>query len=391
MVLRSLNIPIHAQATYPDVVIFQHDTAPVGVPDNYRDVLRDGLGFGLRHRRSGLWQELVTSAGLPVSIKVHSVAGAFLRFTLTLNILKGLHANSRAETTELCSSNNTNWIKSPDIRRDNRNVWRAADAAIAELQTYCGTTFQHVLEHSSSGQTPNVLDRQSRTILLGVEFAYDALVAQPISFVAEIIEEIRRLGREVDRFEYHPPLRTTSRPSGLMATVKLHSGERLKVYSKTNCRVRFEIQVDSSRLRRLCPGLTRNREPLHITEETPFSLWFGTAAPNFTRIANSLIRQWRRGRAVADRTAYELISLVRGCVRDEPRARWIIDQLVTEGRASPAIGQHTLRQLRSYGVIDRGDWAVHPLSRDFIRAARLLTDAPGFFDRSVDSAAALTT
>jgi len=95
-------------------------------------------------------------------------------------------------------------------------------------------------------------------------------------------------------------------------------------------------------------------------------------------------RQGASGLGIEDRTAYDLISSVRGCVREEDRARIILDQLIAIQQLSPATGQHTLSALRELGVIDRGVWGVHPISRQYLRAIKLLRTFPGFFFPSGD-------
>lgn len=204
----------------------------------------------------------------------------------------------------------------------------------------------------------------------------------PVRLVETMAPWLSRLSREVRRTrefieDYHEHLEGQS----LKIELRLAHSKRLRVYSKTNRRVRMEVILEAAAISEICGARTAT-----TLEEA--SGWMERLAADAASELN-VVLEGAPGEihAVPQRTPVELISRIFEAVEDEHVARAMLSTLIAYGRFAPGLNDPLAGAkdaLSNAGVIQtlRPRSRVYVIADDYAVALEALQETIGTWARN---------
>jgi hypothetical protein len=274
------------------------------------------------------------------------------------------YATRRQPAGEVSLDGNTNWLPAVVISRDMRRNWQIAAETIWQMGLDVLELCNDVLEERGETSTANLLT----VSLLEVEAAYDFAARYPRAFVESRRERFVSHFADARATDYIGAERIAARSErqGMALTANPYSGERVKLYSKTNNRVRIEVSMSRAALRRI--GV-RRRE---IDGETTFFEIFAKVASHAAGVANRVLQNEAQIDVEARANVVELVVALIKRTRDTEKIHSFIDAIVSSGRVSAVWDRHVPGRLVRDGVLVRQSRGVYALSERYREAQSAL-------------------
>lgn len=375
---------ITATQLYPDAIRinFQFVAEPRGGErepeepgtflNRFQNAARNSLGP--RNRRSPVRMPIdIVQASEEYSATITRPPGAsVINAHVCINPLRAMNA---AGGTEIPLDGSNNWMRPSQVRTDNRRVWHLADTLIEETSI----ALEERLNRFPVCEAQGYRFRLAKTFVAQAEVAVDMGSNNPqrqtrsyrSALNALCGDNVRRTYNLVDR-----RLRNSVQIEGYV-----WPDLRLKVYSKTNRRVRFELQYRRKALNDIGSG----RE-INIGSRS-FSDFFVQLAEDAVPTLHELHRSRSRQRIVRPTgpSASRLIEASYANTRDPRVASQCLITLCETGRIHSSINRQYVYRLRDDGILEptrrRGFYIVTPQYRSALRA---LKRTPNFSRRGAE-------
>lgn len=295
-----------------------------------------------------------------------------LNFYLDLNVLREVHAFSRnpdREATTVAKADN--FLPSHLVQVDNRWAWSLMDSLIGQGLDAISTVVDDIQRERPHAEAPTC----SHISVSSIEATVDIRAPNPRHLVRTYSPAFGALLRENQHREYLP-LRTVSPEANWMVHGFIADGDRIKMYAKTDHRVRWEYQFREGAFRRL--GIARA-----VDDDRTFAAIFERCAHHAAGTLSVLrARTQRIFNLHQRRTPIDLVSGLAGCVRDASVLRELLDCLIYTQKVDHSLFSRGLvRRLRERGLLQPSlAHGYSCVSAEYIRALdRLARAHRGFF------------
>ncbi|MCK0139306.1 hypothetical protein [Aliiroseovarius sp. F47248L] len=204
----------------------------------------------------------------------------------------------------------------------------------------------------------------------------------PIQFVTALLPKIRSIGSvfyegSVDT-SYAREVSSVIEHQSPSIKARIAKGVWLRVYAKTNRRVRFEILLESNIIGKICGGQTASSRPLFCSKVSPLIEY---ATDKLNTILPTILPSLAPN---SHHTAISLVTEICSACNATHTAQTIISSLVCMGRIALYNGSHLkepVHKLRDLGVLQ----TVIPRSRNYVvtpRYEEALTSLRGLGNKS---------
>lgn len=204
----------------------------------------------------------------------------------------------------------------------------------------------------------------------------------PIRLVETMSPWLSRLSRELRRTrefveDYHEHLEGQS----LKIELRLAHAKRLRVYSKTNRRVRMEVILEAAAISDICGART-------ATALEDASRWIDLLVADAARELNEVLEGAPGDiHAIPQQTPVELISRIHAAVEDQHVARAMLSTLIAYGRIAPGLNDALASAkdaLAGAGIIQtlRPRSRIYVIADEFAAALETLQETTGAWARN---------
>lgn len=362
------------RAFYPDKVTvnFQYS-----VNFHWRS-LDNGLranGFRLSHRQEWSYELNVTGSsgygrrGIPTRIS-RPRFGAPLNCYVDINplrIINEFYGNDPYEASAIPGSNN--WLPSRFITGDCRAVWAVCSAYIDAARDAIAAIISDI--QSQAGGSHLAAPTCMHTSVHTAECAIDFYAYNPRQLVTDFIPSFSALLQDCEQHYYRAP-KIVHPGANLMVHGFLTSATRLKMYCRTNRRVRFEVCFRPDTFAYF--GI-----PRALTQGTRgFDDLFGQCAAQAVRLFAALRKRTRRSLNMnSERTPVDFIIALTGASRRKELVREVLDILLRTGSIQNSqYDSKFIGSLKKKGLIERSLVHGHScIAAPYGYAAALLANA----------------
>lgn len=251
----------------------------------------------------------------------------------------------------------TNLIAGPD-----RKFGYATRYTAAEHLTRYLRELDHLLENcvaSSLGEVEVATKREKYYSLREIEIYWDFDVPSPIDFVVSITPKLRTLSHKI--FEGAVPMPPSEQSIAYQSPsikVQLAKGTTLKVYAKTDRRVRFEVTLDQAALSKHLGARTSKTRHSLVKKTEPI---VRIAARELNAVLPIIMAD---SPAPSTLSTTELLFEIVRCSENQYIAETIVSSLVCFDRVAPYANdpvKASVHKLRDAGVLR----PVKPRSRNY--------------------------
>lgn len=314
---------------------------------------------------------------LPYALRVSRARySAPLNFYLDLNVLREVHAlasNPNGEATTEADA--INFLPRHLVQADNRWAWSLMDNLIDQGFNATSEVVEDIQRERPHAQAPSC----SHISVSSIEATVDIYAPNPRHLVRAYSPAFGALLRENQHREYQP-LRIVSPEANWMVHGFIADGDRIKMYAKTNRRVRWEYRFAQGAFRRL--GIARA-----LNDERTFAAIFERCAQQAASTLSALRARTRRVFNLHQRhTPIDLISAFAGSVRDASVLHELLDCLIYTQKVDHSLFSRGLvRRLRERGVLQPSlAHGYSCVSAEYVRALDKLARAQrGYFSYSL--------
>lgn len=390
MSLPSTNSTVMACQLYPDSLTLNFRYRIPHAPfATIARVLRQSRGFrSPRNRRRVAGTLSVRFPFLPageeqrITVRVtRPQASAPLCIYVTLNALTALHRGRSDYAGERGRNGRVNWLHPDDVEADNTYVAEALAAMIAAVESVL-SDFAHELARDLPGTGFATLEGVT---VQELEVAVDMGADDPHALVRRWQPIIRRQFSHSIVNVYGGSAESYIETDGDQLLVSGFAGpdERVKLYEKTNRRVRLEVVIGSRAFRRL--GLNRT---LPIDDGFGFISFFEAAATRVLPHFRSLLTGSSSLHSLpADHSPIDFVANICTRTRDTAHAADLIRVLCRNGQVPSTFNRRLIRYLSEDGVLERvarGRYAVtHTYQRGLAIWRHVDEQVRGFLRRAV--------
>lgn len=318
-------------------------------------------------RVGGRMKGHVRLAGLDtdVDVEIPYIHGAVANIQVTVNPLTYLHRRRSDYRPERSRDGSDNWLHSRVVSADNRAVWTLAGELLQSAHNTIWEQMQRGLQWTHEEFTIS----PTRITVREVEIAVDLAADDPGRTVEIFQPAFWRHFAHVKRSLYGQSASSyrSISASGSMIEGFAARNLRIKMYEKTNSRVRLEASFKGPTTGFI--GRTRSFEG-PPEEEFPRV---------FNRVAQLALRQFRLllgdecAPSTKHRSSLDLIFFIRTCVKEESEALDLLRALVRVQRVcTAAFGYSVCKSLLTRGIVRRSGHGVYKLTDQFRRAAQVL-------------------
>lgn len=375
MSLPSAYSHITAMSFYPDKVTvnYQFENS-----FSYNQLARGLYHNGLRTRGQNAWAGSINfrvGAGrprLPYALRIsrprHS---APLNFYLDLNVLREVHALTRNRDGEATTVREAaNFLPAHFVQTNNQWAWSLMDSLIDQGLTAVSAVVEDIHRERSHADAPTC----SHISVASIEAAVDIHAPNPRHLVRTYSPAFGALLRENEHREY-ARLRTVSPEANWMVHGFIGNGDRIKMYAKTDRRVRWEYQFREGAFRRL--GIART-----LDGECTFASIFARCAHQAASTLGALRGRTRRVFNIHQRRSpADLIAALAGSIRDRTVLRELLDCLIYTQKVDHSLFERGLvRRLRERGLLQPSLVQGYScISAEYVRALDRLARAQRSF------------
>lgn len=286
---------------------------------------------------------------------------ALLHVYIDLNALRYVHANVGTPENETSFNRDTNWLPEDGIETCNRNIWRIADNLIWEAES----TITPIVESLASERGGTTIGVYRGVSISRIEVAVDFATNDPLQAVHSLRPAFQQQIRQLRLGSYRPTTNSYEEQDGnaMMLHGYRYRGERYKVYTKTNRRIRLECEFQTEAFYR--NGISRSL----ADHGDSFEPLFEEAASHCIEVFNNLLDDLSPETVDAN-TALEFLMEVGRVCRDRCRSQSIIQLLIHNGRVTSDFGYRYLRPLLDHSLIVRsvrGIYVPAPQWRNAVR------------------------
>lgn len=294
---------------------------------------------------------------------------------LDLNVLRDVRRRTSDPNGEIPTvANADNLIPANLVQQDNRWAWTRLDDLRQSGLQRLNDIFKYIHEESPSSPAPHC----SHVSVSSVEVTIDFGTANPRHMVREYSPAFGALLRNVERREYLGSAIRVERPEAdWMVHGFIANGDRLKMYAKTNQRVRWEYRFERQAFDRL--GIPRSLS----SEGSTFAAIFLRCAAQASRTFAAIRARTRPVFNINQQhTPMDFVSRLATCIRDPDSLRELLDCLIYTDKVDHSLFKRGLvERLRRRNLLQpslaRG-YSCVPLG--YIRALNALRRAQhGFF------------
>lgn len=293
-----------------------------------------------------------------------------LNLYLHLNILREVYALATDRFRETPTvEGDTNFVPAHLVQPDNRWLWRLMDDLITQGLDAVSGLVAYIHDDTPRANAP----RCSHVSVASIEAAIDFQALNPRHLVRTYSRPFGALLRDVEHREYLNAANRIVRPEAdWMVHGFIANDDRIKVYAKTNRRVRWEYRFGSGAFDRL------NVRRSLASGEASFAAIFAHCADQASQTFSAL-----RARTPCvfninrQCTPIRLLSKLAGCTRDEAALCELLDCLVYTDKIDHSLfARGLIARLRRRGLLQpslaRGFSCI---SLDYIRALEKLRRA----------------
>jgi hypothetical protein len=290
-----------------------------------------------------------------------------LNFYLDLNVLREVHAHTRTANEEAPTvAAETNFIPAHLVQRDNRWTWELMDVLRQRGLERLSDIMNYIHAEQPSVPTPYC----SHISVSSIEAAVDFGAVNPRHMVTTYSSAFGALLRNVEHLEYaRAAIRVVRPEANWMVHGFIARGDRIKMYAKTNLRVRWEYRFEKSAFDRL--NISRSLADDDRTFATVFSRCAEQASTTFSALN---VRTKPVFNINQPHTPMDLLSNFAACTRDPATLRELFDCLVYSDKVDHSrFNRAFIERLRTRGLLQpslaRGFSCVPPV---YIRALNSL-------------------
>ncbi len=371
MTLPRANSVITPVSFYPDKVTlnyqFEHSF-------NTRLLTRCFYHNGLTVRGENAWSGSISLTAaqnqLPVLCSLRISRPNYrapLNCYLDLNVLREVHRHARDPNNETPTVQDAlNFIPAHLIQPDNRWAWALLDDLRRNGLERLSSIFAHVHQEAPSAPAP----RCSHISVSSIEAAVDFCTPNPRRMVHAYSPAFGALLRDVERREYQSNAIRVERPEcDWMVHGFIANGDRIKMYAKTDQRVRWEYRFERRAFDRL--SIPRSLS----SEGNPFTAIFQRCAEHASQTFSAIRNRTRQVFNINEHhTPMDFVSRLASCTRDQASLRELLDCLLYTDRVDHSrFTRGVVERLRRRGLLEsslaRGYSCVPP---DYIRALNML-------------------
>ncbi len=339
------------RAFYPDKVTvnFQYS-----VNLNWRNLDNGFRASGFRLSRLHGWTyelNVIGSSGygrrgIPTRIN-RPRFGAPLNCYVDINPLRIINEYFESTPYELSAiPGSNNWLPSRIITGDCREVWAVCSAYIDAARDAIAAIISDIQSQAGASHLP--APTCMHTSVHTAECAIDFYAYNPRQLVTDFMPSFGALLQDCEHHYYRAP-KVVHPGANLMVHGFVTSSTRLKMYCRTNRRVRFEVCFRPDTFahfeipRALMPG------------DQNFSDLFGRCAEQAVRLFSALRERTRRSLNInSTHTPIDLIVALTGASRREELLREVLDVLLRSGSIrNTQYDAKFIRSLKKKGILER--------------------------------------
>lgn len=332
---------------------------------------------GFKSRATNAWSGKIYFRAAPkrrrlsYSLRVtHPRYGAPLNFYLDLNVLREVRALAYDPVGEIpTTAKDGNFIPAHLVQPDNRWAWQLMDDLHCQGFAAVSDLIDYIHAERPQADPPHC----SHISVSSIEAAVDFCAINPRHLVKAYSSAFGALLSDNEHREYPSRAIRTQRPeANWMVHGFIANDDRIKMYAKTNRRVRWEYSFEKRAFARL--KISRSLDG----EERTFAAIFSRCAIQASRVLSAL-----RARAQPifninqQHTPMDLVARLAACTRDQSTLRELLDCLIYTDKVDHSLFNRGLvDRLRKRGVLQPSlalGYSCVPLS--YIRALNKLRRA----------------
>jgi hypothetical protein len=382
MTLSSLNECLTPDHLYPDrVVIMYRYNIPPCSQQTFAAVL-SGYGFRTSRRFHGMHANLDLGEGSnPVMVAV-SRAGPTVGFSVPINVLTLLHqSETRDFGDEFCSSGAENWLH-PDAFENSDPVWQRLYGQVIEHETQ----MEQLANEIASAANPAGIATLQHMRVNSIEVCADFAARDPHAVLRTMLPRFKERFSRV-RFQRYGELASARWYGELYHDCNSIRGYRsagisVKLYEKTNRRIRIEVEYERAVLSRL-------QAPINLVTEDEIGPLRQFLSQRCLPEMNHILER-ARAIPIDHWSVFRLISCVAPLFsRNEPEElERLLRALTLNCRiTSQTLPYRKLAQLRRAGVLVSTGWGLYGIAPECQNALRILRSADVVCQRTLARAA----
>ena len=252
------------------------------------------------------------------------------------------------------------------------------DAWLIHVERYWDAIFSHIdgLIRQAAGNAGLGVERPTMLNFKGLETYWEFRMEDPVAWVREVEPALTSLGLSSDARTYPYPeglaVESTSGNSRSL-TIRIRPGTMLRVYAKTNRRVRMEIYHNFKEN----PSVLGGRRTSEDHQQ--FFTWLKTASASAAEDMNFVLEYLERVtvRHGDQASITQLVSAITQALGDDVKATDFLMLLASNASVTVTVGsglRTSVRTLRSRGILEpvRPNGSVYILTSRFTEAGRIL-------------------
>lgn len=293
-----------------------------------------------------------------------------LNFYLDLNILSEAHALSPDRLNETPTvEDETNFIPAHLVQSDNRVFWNLMDDLVAQGLEALSGVIDYIQQERPEAAAPYC----SHISVASIEAAVDFHAPNPRHLVRAYSRAFGALLRDNEYREYSSRAIRTVRPeANWMVHGFIANDDRIKMYAKTDRRVRWEYSFGRRAFDRL--NISRSLAGDERTFAAIFSLCAKQAAQTLSALQARTRPVFNINRQC---TPMDFVSKLAACTRDPSTLRELLDCLIYNDKVDHSLfSPGLIRRLKERGLLQRSIVLGYScVTDDYIRALNKLRQA----------------
>ena len=375
MPIPNTNMSVNTSSLYPDSITlnFQY-TLPRVSFIRISEILRRDFRFRRTQDRNRVTGSIEVDGGVAGESQRNSLQvkmsrpsdAAPLSVVVGINPLTFFHLQRDDFGGEFGRNNAENWLHADDIRSENSHVSMQGALMIAEAESAI-LRFVQTLAQRISRNGHAELDRVT---VRNVEVALDLSAEDPGAFVRRCEPIILRRFNNVLRNTYGSTAQSYGETDGEQYMVSGFAGrdERIKLYEKTNRRVRFECVVGRRAMRR------HDIRSLSDHYDLDFRVFFDDVAASMLPHFETFLAEASSEHLPPGRSPTELIARISSRTSNHEKASDVLRILVRHGCIQGSYDRGLINRLMSDGILKRVRRGLYSVSSEYRRASELLME-----------------
>lgn len=272
--------------------------------------------------------------------------GAPLSCYIDINPLRAMNEHLGSAPYEWSTiPHSNNWLPASFIGRDNRQVWRLCHEYVAAARTIISDIISDIQIQAKAPHLPRPTFMHASVHT--VESTIDFYASNPRQLVVDFMPAFSALLKENEQRQYRPTQVISPEP-GLMIHGFVNDATRIKMYCRTNRRVRFEVQFRPDTFEHF------NIDRAISGEEQRFEALFDRCAVETHRLFQTIRARTALSLNInAARTPIDLIVALASATRRPEIMRELLDCLLRTGSVRNSLYDHKLvATLRKRGLLE---------------------------------------